>query len=372
MYRAHAFNVKELKRMGFAGSEWEARCAFMSEGLNIYVLGKCLWDTETDVEALLDEHYRLCYGAAAERVKAFYDAVEQMLTTAPVEYHEEERIPEIFPHDAVVKVTDAVGDIEGLVKGADAATRQRVRLVRLIVDHFRAYSDMRQAEAELDFARAAEKARLMIAQEEEIAAIHPTLIDKGAEERDKGARYGELGANSSPHGKLKQYLAKQALIDGTQGELAVKLPVAWEFTTDPYNEGLIGQWYLPGDHGQTWKLIDTTRPFEGQGFQDANLHGYDGYAWNRVRFTVPERFKGRRLVLFIGGLNEQGWFWVNGRLAGAQPFHQYWMRWLYHHEVDITPFVKYGEENTLAVRIFNEQSLGGIFRRCFIYSPVGE
>ena len=370
MYRAHAFNVKELKRMGFAGSEWEARCAFMVEGLNIYVLGKCLWNNETDVETLLDEHYRLCYGAAAKPVKAFYDAVEQALTTAPVEYHEEERIPEIYPHEAVVKMTGAVGDIEGLVKDADAATRQRVHLVRLVVDHFRAYSDMRQAEAELDFARAAEKARLMIAQEEEIAAIHPALIDKGAEERDKGALYGELGANSSPYGKLKQYLAKQALIDGTKGELTVKLPVAWEFTTDPHNEGLIAQWYLPGDHRQAWKAIDTTRPFEGQGFQDANLHGYDGYAWYRVRFTVPERFKGKRLVLFVGGLNEQGWFWVNGKLAGSQPFHQYWMRWQYHHEVDITPYVKIGEENTLAVRVFNEQSFGGIFRRSFIYAPV--
>jgi hypothetical protein len=372
MYRAHAFNVKELKRMGFAGSEWEARCAFMVEGLNIYVLGKSLWDTETDVEALLDEHYRLFYGAAAQPVKAFYDAAERALTTTPVEYHEEERLPDIYPHAVVVKMTDAVGDIEGLVKNADAATRQRVRQARLVVDHFRAYSDMRRAEAELDFALAAAKARVMIEQQAEITAMHPTFIDRGAEERDKGATYGELGANASPHGKLKQYLAKQALIDGTVGELAAALPAAWEFTTDPHNEGLIAQWYLPGDHERQWQTIDITRSFESQGFQDEMLHGYDGYAWYRVRFTVPERLKGKRLVLFVGGLNEQGWFWVNGKLAGSQPFHQYWMRWKYHHEVDITPHVKFGEENTLAVRIFNEQSFGGIFRRCFIYAPVGQ
>jgi len=372
MYRAHAFNVKELKRMGFAGSEWEGRCAFMADGLNIYMLGKCLWNANTDVEALLDEHYRLFYGTAAKPVKAFYDAVEQTLTTSPVEYHEEERMPDIYPHDLVMKLTEAVGDIENQVKDADAATRQRVRFARLVVDHFRTYSDMRQLETTLDFAGAAAKARAMIAQEQEIEAMHPALIDGYAEQFDNGARYGELGANASPYGKLKQYLAKQALIDGTKGELAAALPVAWEFTTDPQNEGLIAQWYLPGDHGQAWKPIDTTRCFEAQGFQDAMLHGYDGYAWYRVRFTVPARLTGKRLVLFVGGVNEQGWFWVNGKLAGSQPFHQYWMRWQYPAEVDITSCVKPGEENTLVVRIFNEQNFGGIFRRCFIYAPVGQ
>ena len=46
------------------------------------------------------------------------------------------------------------------------------------------------------------------------------------------------------------------------------------------------------------------------------------------------------------------------------------MRWLYHHEVDLTPFIEFGRENTLAIRVFNEQNFGGLFRRCFIYAPL--
>jgi len=369
MYRAHAFNVQALKRMGMAGTEWASYCGYMADGLNTYVLSQCLWDSRTDVEALLDEHYRRFYGAAAQPVKAFYDGVEEALTTAPVEYHEEERLPEIYPHATVVKLTDALGAIDKLVQGADAATQQRVHFARLVADHFRAYSDMRDAEAQLDFTRAAEKARAMIAQEKEIATIHPSMVDGSAKERDSHPVYGELGANASPYGKLKQYLAKQAMIDGTQGELVAALPESWDFTTDPQNDGLIGQWYLPGEHGRTWTPVSTTRCFESQGFQDALLHGYDGFAWYRVHFTVPERFKGRRIVLFVGGLNDQGWFWINGKYAGSQPFHQYWMRWLYHQEIDVTSCVQPGE-NTLAVRVYNQQNFGGIFRRCFLYAPV--
>jgi hypothetical protein len=34
--------------------------------------------------------------------------------------------------------------------------------------------------------------------------------------------------------------------------------------------------------------------------------------------------------------------------------------------------VRYGEENSLAIRIMNDQNFGGIFRRCFVYAPAGE
>ncbi len=45
--------------------------------LNYYVLGKVLWDTNTDVEALLAEHHRLMFGAAAAEMQDFFDTIEQ-------------------------------------------------------------------------------------------------------------------------------------------------------------------------------------------------------------------------------------------------------------------------------------------------------
>jgi len=44
--------------------------------LNYYVFGKVLWNTKTDVDALLDEYYRRMYGPAADDVKKLFEAFE--------------------------------------------------------------------------------------------------------------------------------------------------------------------------------------------------------------------------------------------------------------------------------------------------------
>lgn len=372
LYRAHAFNVRKLKEWGMAGAEWEGRAAFKTGLLNYYVLGRMLWDVDTDIEALLEEHYRLFYGAAGPAVGRFEAAVEAMLTGAPVEFHEEERLHEIYPYQRVMEITGAVGDIEARVADADPATRERVRFARWVIDHFQAYREMRQAEAELDFERAAGLARRMIAMEAELDAMNPTLVDTRSEWFDSRPLYGELGANASPHGKLRQYLAKQEMIEGPRGDLVAALPVTWDFITDPHNQGLIAGWFETDRAPETWDAIETTRCWEGQGYQDENLRGYDGFAWYRTRFDVPAEFEGRRFMLFVGGLNNQGWFWVNGGIAGHQPYHAFWRRWEYHHEIDISGQVRVGTQNELVVRVKNDYNFGGIFRRCFVYAPRPE
>ena len=44
--------------------------------LNHYVFGRVMWNPDVDVDALLDEHHRLMFGAAAPEMKAFYEGLE--------------------------------------------------------------------------------------------------------------------------------------------------------------------------------------------------------------------------------------------------------------------------------------------------------
>ena len=46
--------------------------------LNYYVKSKVEWNTKLDLDALLDEHYRLMFGAAAGEMKAFYEKLEDI------------------------------------------------------------------------------------------------------------------------------------------------------------------------------------------------------------------------------------------------------------------------------------------------------
>ncbi|MBO7683982.1 MAG: DUF4838 domain-containing protein, partial [Kiritimatiellae bacterium] len=48
--------------------------------LNYYVFSRVMWNAETDVDAVLDEHHRLMFGAAAEPMKAFYETLESKWT----------------------------------------------------------------------------------------------------------------------------------------------------------------------------------------------------------------------------------------------------------------------------------------------------
>ena len=45
--------------------------------MNYYVFSKVMWDVSTDVDALIDEHLKLMYGAAAPQMKEFYDTLER-------------------------------------------------------------------------------------------------------------------------------------------------------------------------------------------------------------------------------------------------------------------------------------------------------
>ena len=70
-----------------------------------------------------------------------------------------------------------------------------------------------------------------------------------------------------------------------------------------------------------------------------------GYAWYRTEFTVdPADREGKQVFLYFEGVGSYGTVWVNGKEAG------------YHaggrttFTLNITDLVKYGEDNTLAVR----------------------
>jgi len=50
--------------------------AFAINHLNVYVTARLWWDTETDLDALLDEYYRLYYGPARAQMQAFFEYSE--------------------------------------------------------------------------------------------------------------------------------------------------------------------------------------------------------------------------------------------------------------------------------------------------------
>ena len=60
------------------GAFLEAELDFwIFNSMNFYVFGKVLWNKDTDVDALMNEHFQLMYGSAAKEMEEFYNTLER-------------------------------------------------------------------------------------------------------------------------------------------------------------------------------------------------------------------------------------------------------------------------------------------------------
>lgn len=91
-----------------------------------------------------------------------------------------------------------------------------------------------------------------------------------------------------------------------------------------------------------------------------------GVGWYRKHFNVPAIDKGKRLYLDIDGAMSYATVWLNGRFVGGWPYGYSSFR------LDLTPFVEYGAENVVAVRLDNPPDSsrwypgGGIYRNVWL------
>lgn len=72
-----------------------------------------------------------------------------------------------------------------------------------------------------------------------------------------------------------------------------------------------------------------------------------GVAWYRKKFKVASADKGRKIFLDIDGAMSYAMVWLNGHLVGGWPYGYNSFR------LDLTPYVKYGTANQLAIRLDN-------------------
>jgi beta-galactosidase/beta-glucuronidase len=125
-----------------------------------------------------------------------------------------------------------------------------------------------------------------------------------------------------------------------QRELWENLNGPWEFEFDDANQGLDAGW-ASGDRKFS-RTITVPFCFESRmsGIGDTSFHPW---VWYRRSLTIPDEWKGRRVLLHFGAVDYRAMVWINGRLAGRHeggnvPF-----------AFDITPLLKAGG-NVVTVR----------------------
>ena len=143
-------------------------------------------------------------------------------------------------------------------------------------------------------------------------------------------------------------------IDEDAKAFAVNLQGVWDFSTEQRHFGR-GEVQRRDDRtpspDASWTTINVPAPWEHQGFER-----FDGTAWYRKQFFVPNSMKGEDLVLVLGRIDDYDETYINGKLIGAT--NEYDKLRVYHFSADL---LRPGAVNLLLVYVADYTGNGGIY-----------
>ena len=100
-----------------------------------------------------------------------------------------------------------------------------------------------------------------------------------------------------------------------------------------------------------WRSLDVPHDWAIEGpfdeMHDARTGGLpiSGTAWYRKHFMVEKELEGRKIAIEFDGVMDNSTVFINGVKIGERPFGYIGF------EIDLTPYLNYGQQNTIAVRV---------------------
>lgn len=190
--------------------------------------------------------------------------------------------------------------------------------------------------------------------------------------RVPGGRRGAAGGGGEADGAAKP--------SPMSGIAAYILPTGDPFIADPSKrykrpEGNYGgdvPYVAPTFDDSGWRKLDLPHDFGIEGPFIPNGDGatgklpYFGVAWYRKQLDIPARDAGKEIFLDVDGAMSYATVWCNGQIVGGWPYG--YASW----RLDLTPYIKPGAANTLAIRLDNPPNSsrwypgGGIYRHVWL------
>ncbi len=122
----------------------------------------------------------------------------------------------------------------------------------------------------------------------------------------------------------------------------------------------------------SWRKLDLPHDWSIEGTLSPTLASCTGYlpggiAWYRKKLEIPAEFNGKKVFIYFEGVYNRSTVYINGQQLGFRP--NGYVSFAY----DLTPYLKFGESNVLAVRVDHSQSAdsrwytgSGIYRNVWL------
>lgn len=129
-----------------------------------------------------------------------------------------------------------------------------------------------------------------------------------------------------------------------------KINSNWKFTLNDVKDG-----QTPSLDDKRWKTVDLPHDWSVKGQLSPTLASATGYlpggiGWYRKTINVPQSKQGEKVYLYFEGVYNRSEVFINGQSLGKRP--NGYVSFMY----DATPYIKYGEDNVIAVRADHSQS----------------
>ncbi|MBN2090762.1 glycoside hydrolase family 2, partial [candidate division KSB1 bacterium] len=104
-----------------------------------------------------------------------------------------------------------------------------------------------------------------------------------------------------------------------------------------------------------WRTLDLPHDWSIEGPYSPELASCTGYlpggiAWYRKTIDVPNAYKDKAVYIYFEGIYRDGEVFINGHSLGIRP--NGYISYYYN----LSPFIKFGEKNTIAVRVDHSKS----------------
>lgn len=365
-----------LYRHDMIGTDFDSLVGdWATAGPNYYVLGRLHWDPDADVEAVVDEWYS-AFGDAEEKVREYFDYWTEVGKRfwglgdhiRELGYGSSMRgrirvIPEIYAAEDFETGRALLAEAAGAVRD-DERCLGRVRFLQTGLEHARltwqAISSYQEAMRQTNpppetLPKLVEDVRELIRYRKRIADSHAA--------NTHWATYQEIRM-----GDLSGIRVVGQVVDY---EPISMLPYTMKFNWDPDDVGGEHGWFRPEFDDGEWGHCRTERPWEqdpiGQQWKEEHGEDYDGVAWYRTAFYVPEEHHGRRVFLFFNAVDGDCDVWINGEKAGSHPLVED-DDWKEPFSIEITGVINDDPAavNRMAVRVNAEVGNGGIYKRVWL------
>jgi hypothetical protein len=323
-----------LHKMGAEHVLGETENTMPGSALWYYLIGRTLWDVDTDSEAVIDDFCTAFYGPAAAQMADYYRTLEGAVRDDAERAGEanetannlQRYTPEVIraARACLRRATQAAGDDD---------------LIKARIDH---------AWFSLLFTQATATAEVGPYTQEAFRSAKAAFDRMQRIQRERQI-FGALWA--AP--RLREFWVPP--IAAQQGDLLAELPLVWKFRLDPDDLGEQSGW-ATAEPDVAWSDIRTDASWTDQGY------AYHGVAWYKTQVEAPHYEPGRAVWLLFGAVDGDCWVWIDGKPAG-QRMDPSGLLWDKPFALDVTNLIRPGATHRLTVKVRKDRFAAGIWKR---------